>query len=136
MLFDLSSDPFSSDWTTQGLELSFVDSLNAMARSYHLRVLELMNILDELRFSGKKFRVVTCQTELRIYFPARDTLHSEIEAIAYLNRLGIQITRAFYTIVVESSDVDPFAEKNYFKDLHSFLDLTDSLMQSRNSLFH
>ncbi|GAA5809305.1 hypothetical protein MFLAVUS_002712 [Mucor flavus] len=135
LLFDLNPDPFSSDWTTQGLELSFVDSLEVMARSYRLRVLELMNVLDELRLSGKKFRVVARHTELRIYFPSRDTLHSEVEAIAYLDRLGIQINRAFYTIVVESSDVNPFAQKDYFKDLHLFLDRTDSLMQSRNSHF-
>ncbi|GAA5809308.1 hypothetical protein MFLAVUS_002715 [Mucor flavus] len=136
LLFDLNPDPFSSDWTTQGLESSFVDSLEAMARSYRVRIHEMLAILDDLRFSGKKFRVVARHAELRIYFPSRDTLHSEVEAIAYLNRLGVQINRAFYTIVVERAYVDPVVQKDYFKDLHLFLDGTDSLMQSRSSLFH
>lgn len=136
LLFDLNPEPFSSDWTTQGLESSFVDSLENMARAYRVRIHDILKILDDLRFSGKKFRVVARNTELRVYFPSRDTLNSKAEAIEYLNRLGVQLNNAFYTIIVEKPYVDPIVKKDYFKDLQLFLDCTDSLMQSSSSLFH
>ncbi|KAI9263533.1 hypothetical protein EDC94DRAFT_81957 [Helicostylum pulchrum] len=140
LLFDLTPDPISSDWTTQGLSPSFVDSLEMMARSYRLRIHAMLKILDDLRFSGRKFRVVARHAELRIYFPSHDTFHSETEAIAYLSRLGVPtINRhGFFTIVVEKTTqhvVDSVVQKDYFKDLHLFLDRTDSLMQSSSSLF-
>ncbi|KAG2233898.1 hypothetical protein BDF21DRAFT_414088 [Thamnidium elegans] len=135
LLFDLNPGPFGSDWTTQGLEPSFFDSLETMARSYRVRIHNILKILDDLRFSGKIFRVVARHTELRVYFPSHVTLRSEAEAVDYLNGLGVQINDAFYTIVVEKSYVDPVVKMDYFKDLQLFLDCTDSLMQSSSSLF-
>lgn len=138
ILIDLDSTPFMSGWSTQSLDSNFIDSVEAIAHNYQLHIHHVLNLLDRLRFSGKKFRVVSRNSELRIYFPSCAVVGSISEAIDFLKRLNVDQDEEHYSVVVENCHATESASEidaDYFKDLQMFLDRTDFLIEKSSSTF-
>lgn len=138
ILIDLDSTPFLSSWSTQSLDSNFIDSVEIIAHSYQLHIHHVLNLLDRLRYSGEKFRVVSRNSELRIYFPCCTMIRSKSEAVEFLKRLNVDQDEEHYSIVVEKCDeTDSFPEidADYFKDLQMFLDRADYLIEKSSSTF-
>ncbi|KAG2199958.1 hypothetical protein INT47_009284 [Mucor saturninus] len=138
ILIDLDSTPFMSGWSTQSLDSNFIDSVEIIAHNYQLHIHHVLNLLDRLRYSGKKFRVVSRNSELRIYFPSCAIIRSKTEAIEFLKRLNVDQDEEHYSIVVDKCDENNASaeiDADYFKDLQMFLDRTDYLIEKSSSTF-
>ncbi|CAO3631250.1 unnamed protein product [Mucor hiemalis] len=144
MLINLDSAPFLSTWSTQRLNSEFIDTIEILTQNYQFHIQRILNLLERLRFSGKKFRIVARQSELRIYFPASSHIQSEEEASVFLQSLQVDIEEEYFEIIVENDeDYFSYDHRNhqdgigpdYFKDLQMFLDRTDYLIQTSDSTF-
>lgn len=147
LLVTLDTTPFLSTWSTQSLDSSFIDSVETIANNYQLHIDHVLNLLDRLRYSGKKFRVVVRSSELRIYFPSANSIQSKFEAIEFLKRINVDQDENYYTIIVEdqsdyfsldhhaTATTAPVVGPDYFKDLQMFLDRTDYLIETSSSAF-
>lgn len=144
ILINLDSAPFLSTWSTQRLNTDFIDTIETLAQTYQAHIQRILNLLERLRFSGKKFRIVSRRSELRIYFPASLHIHSEEEANVFLKGLQVDREEEYFEIVVQrdeeyfSNDHNTHQDAigpDYFKDLQMFLDRTDYLIQTSDSTF-
>lgn len=146
LLIRLDSTPFLSTWSTQSLNSGFIDSVEVIAQNYQVHIQQVLNLLERLRFSGNKFRIVSRHSELRIYFPTSSLVRSEAGAIEFLKQLQIDEEEDTFDIIVEKQDEDYFNYEphhsehatvgpEYFKDLQMFLDRTDYLIQTSSSAF-
>lgn len=129
-------------WSTERLCSSFVDSIEQMAYEYQVHIDSVLKLLDRLERYGK-FRTVTGEHELRIYFPP--SVQSKEEAMLVLETFYITTGKTpCFSIEVEDCQFDEEEEEeesvdssigsDYFRDLHLFLDHTDYLIEA-NPLF-